>query len=59
MTRYTKRKFTVVFCDKCDRRLAEVLVGTETYCPSCANWTVAEPSKQASKEVSAYAIELV
>ena len=48
MTRYTKRKFTVVFCDKCERRLAEVLVGTETYCPSCANWTVAEPERRAS-----------
>ena len=46
MTRYTKRKFTVVFCDKCDRRLAEVLIGTITMCPACNTWTTAEPKQE-------------
>ena len=49
MTKHTRRKFKLVFCDRCDRRLAEVLLDTEVYCPTCSTWTVAvEPERRAS-----------
>ena len=42
MSRYTKKKFVFVACYNCERPLARVLYGTETMCPKCNTWTVAE-----------------
>ena len=41
MSPYVKRKFTKVYCKKCDRMVAEVLKGSEVYCYTCSTWLIA------------------
>ena len=46
MSRYVKRNFVFVKCYSCERPLARVVIGTETMCPVCNKWTVAQKKER-------------
>jgi len=46
MSRYVKKNFIYVSCKKCERPLARVITGTETMCPACNTWTVAQKKER-------------